>query len=187
MTRPEVVKLLIYISNSYPGRMEYPRENGAENDLLEKTWLDFLKEIDLKIALTVVRKYICEGNKWPPSVGEIVAASMALKNPPGLSSLDAWEMVCQAAANFGYYREQEAVKTLPPKVVKALNLMGGFKQVIGEDNQGGWVQKRFELIYNQLAQVESQYEKLPGGLKQELKQIRDQVTQKMLTGGIKNV
>lgn len=64
MTKQEYAQIKAYVLGAFP--------QMKNNDFSDAVWYDFLKEEEYYGILQSVKNYIKQGNKFPPTVGEVV-------------------------------------------------------------------------------------------------------------------
>lgn len=175
MTRTELVKVLTFISNSYPGKFKYPLDSKEETKFFTETWFGFLQDYDYQLVKTAVKKIIVNKATWPPAVGELVREIEELIAPDEtkISAGEAWQLALVAVRNYGYYRAGEAIASLPPLVQKAVRCFGGFEAVCHSEVNNSFARQNFIKIYQELAGKKQKKELLPPSLREETKAIAE--------------
>lgn len=193
MSRTELVKVLTFISNSYPGKFKYPLDSKEETKFFTETWFSFLQDYDYQLVRTAVKKIIVNKATWPPAVGELVREIEELIAPDEakISAGEAWQLALAAVRNYGYYRAGEAMTSLPPLVQKAVQCFGGFEAVCHSEVNNSFARQNFIKIYQELANSKQKEELLPPSLRDETKAIaekfkRGQAKKKLLKEGEDN-
>lgn len=173
MTKSNLIKILTFISNSYPSKFEFPLDNREETKFFTETWYSFLKDYDYQLVRIAVKKLIINNSTWPPTVGEIVNEIESLITPIGekLSGGEAWQITLDAVRKYGYYQAGLAMSTLPELVQKTIHCYGGFAAVCHSEIHNSFVRHNFIKIYQELASKKKDEEMLPPSLKKETKAI----------------
>lgn len=169
MTKEQVLGLLKYINSYYRNRFELPN-NKDELKAIVVTWHDFLSEIDYSKAQIAVKKLMVE-KEWPPTPGEIAREVKKLQAPKEdrLTAGEAWEMVLKAIRKYGVlYGTKEAEASLPRKVLKAVNAIGGLKNIGMSDENDTYFMNQFYRVYNDVSQAIDEYDRLPDGIRREV-------------------
>lgn len=165
MTKPEVIKLLAMIAAAYPNMKEV-------NEVQINIWYDCLKDVNKDIALASVKKHILEST-FPPSVAEIRKQVMEVTTPSNekLDGSTAWGEVLKAIKEYGYYREEEALKSMSPITAKVAKYMGW--REICHSEKLDVVRGQFLKMYEILSNREKQDRLLPLDFKQNMEQIAE--------------
>ena len=170
MNMAETLKLLTIIGSAYRN-FEVPQ---TEEDMKLHTWHKMLKDLGFNLAQASVQKHIAE-NKYPPSISEIREQAVEVENyeEGRLTAGEAWGKVIQAVRDYGYYREQEALDSLPEKAAKTAEALGW--QSICDAKEEGVARGQFLKIYKQIAERDRQDDKLPGETREAIKQLTSEV------------
>lgn len=72
MKRVELMSLLVFLSNAYPRKFNFPKRNKKDNKEFIETWYDFLKEFEYSTVEKAFKKLIIRKSEWPPTLGEVV-------------------------------------------------------------------------------------------------------------------
>lgn len=112
-------------------------------------WHELLEDVDFATALVALKKLMLE-NEFPPSIAEIRRAIAEVTTPESerLEAGEAWAQVRQAIRAFGYYRELEALESLPPAVAEAVRAIGW--QEICATEEPEVVRAQFMRIYESI-------------------------------------
>lgn len=163
MTKPEVIKLLAIIAAAYPNMKEV-------NEVQINIWYDCLKDIDVKVALTAIKKHILEST-FPPSIADIrkQVAEITMPETAKLDGTTAWGEVLKAIKEYGYYREEEALANMSPMTAKVVKYMGWREICLSE--QPDVIRGQFLKMYEILSNREKQDRLLPLDFKQNMEQI----------------
>lgn len=115
MQKTDVIKILGMISAAYPNMK-------AVDAAMVEIWFDCLKDIDIEVALTIVKKNILE-SPFPPTIADLRKqhADVIEKR---VDSTEAWGEVLKAIRSYGSYRESEAIESMSPTVAKTVKYMG---------------------------------------------------------------
>jgi len=175
MTRTNLVKVLTFISNSYPGKFKYPLDSREETKFFTETWYSFLQDYDYQLVRTAVKKLIVNKPTWPPAVGELVHEIESLITPAKdkISGGEAWQLALEAVRKYGYYQAGQAMDSLPQMVQKAVQCYGGFDAVCHSEIHSSFARQNFIKIYQELVNKKRRAELLPPSLRKETKAITD--------------
>ena len=72
MEKVELMSLLVFLSNAYPKKLNFPQGNKKDNKEFIDTWYDFLQDYDYKTVKRAIKKLIIRKSEWPPTLGEVV-------------------------------------------------------------------------------------------------------------------
>ena len=72
MKKVELIKLLIFLSNAYPRKFNFPQKTKKANKEFVETWYDFLQDFEYSIAEKSLKRLIIRKSEWPPTLGEVV-------------------------------------------------------------------------------------------------------------------
>lgn len=135
MTKQEFANGMAFLATVYGQDMTSERMT-AWFSLFEMNTLEEFAAAARKCALT---------SKFFPSVAELKAA--IAESAVGMISADeAWNKILEAIRRFGWWKSEEAMKSLPPAVARSVNNMGGFKRLC-ESEDLEWTRKDFMKIY----------------------------------------
>lgn len=112
MKQTEVIKLIGICSANYKN---WP-ESGKEEHLIE-LWEMMLSDLELEVAKKAIQVHLSR-SVFPPTVADIRDAAAKITNPRSIDAIEAWGMISEAIRKFGFYRQAEAMDTLPADVVR---------------------------------------------------------------------
>ncbi|MDI6617872.1 MAG: replicative helicase loader/inhibitor [Clostridiales bacterium] len=173
MKKVEIVKLLAILNTAFP--------NMQISDATVSLWYELLGDIDFIIAQAAIKKLLLE-SPYPPAIADVrkqITEIMAPKN--GLEPAQAWGEVISAVQHFGFYREEEAIKSLNPTVAKVVKYMSWREICLSEEP--GVVRGQFLKMYEQVRKREQQDALLPENLKSIIAKIAERHDLKMIEGG----
>lgn len=110
MEQQDALKLITICSANYRNWPE-PGKEAATVDL----WTMMLGDIPFAIAQAAVMTHMSQ-SAFPPTVADIRSAAEKITSPNRLEAIEAWDLILRAIRNYGYYRESEALASLPPEV-----------------------------------------------------------------------
>lgn len=171
MKKTNVVKLLTYLSSAYPAKMKFPLSGQEETKLMLEVWYDFLEEYDDNLVLIAAKKLIVNSPDWPPTIGNVVKEVEDIIRPAEekISGAEAWKLVLRAVRVYGYYRSEEAMKSLPEKVQEAVKNFGGFASICHSEANSTFVRKQFIDIYINIDKRYKENNYLPEPIRKRLK------------------
>lgn len=112
MNRQDVLKLITICSANYRNWPEKGKE-VATVDL----WTMMLGDIPLETAKAAIKAHMSR-SVYPPTVADIRDAAAMIENPPVMDAIQAWDLIGQAIRKYGYYRQEEAMASLPDDVAE---------------------------------------------------------------------
>lgn len=111
MNRKEIINLLAIATANFPNMQEKDMKPTAI------LWEKSLSDMDYNVAEKAVIK-VLSTSRFFPTLAEIREAAADLTQPRTLDSSEAWGLVVQAIRRYGYYRQAEAMESLPDEVVR---------------------------------------------------------------------
>lgn len=138
MQREEFLKALTYLGLVYS--KEFTQEQVS-------VWYGFFKNDSYDDFRDAIKR-ISVKSKFMPSIAEL-KGEMAEQSTAQLDADEAWTGVVKAIGRYGYYRSEEAMKSLPDLTRNAIQCMGGFQRLCAsEDNE--WLRKDFAKVYDDM-------------------------------------
>jgi hypothetical protein len=88
-------------------------------------YFEMLKDLSYDLAAAAVKKIIAT-DEYPtlPTIGKIRQAAAEISRGRILSAPEAWGMAIKAIHRYGYYREAEAMESLPEHVAEIVRWIG---------------------------------------------------------------
>ena len=116
MTRAEFSKLMAFITAAVDKPVARPTLDA---------YFEMLHDLPYEVATAAVKKIIAT-DEYPtlPTIGKIRQAAAEISRGHILSAPEAWGMVLKAVHEYGYYREAEALASLPEHVAEVVRWMG---------------------------------------------------------------
>lgn len=116
MTRAEFSKLMAFITAAVDKPVARPTIDA---------YFEMLQDLPYDLAAVAVKKIIAT-DEYPtlPTIGKIRQAAAEIGRGHILSAPEAWGLVLKAVHNYGYYREAEALASLPEHVAEVVRWMG---------------------------------------------------------------
>ena len=140
----------------------YPDSNIMPDKYSIRMWYKLLGDLDFEVCETALYELFAT-NKFPPRVAEIREKCMEYMNPQIKDSGEAWEEVQAAVRKYGYYRADDAVKTLPDAIQQAVNRIGGFSYICTNDNPMV-ARAHFYKVYDAIVERQRKDAMLPAGV-----------------------
>lgn len=111
MNRKEIINLLAIATANFPSMQE--RDMKPTAILWEKS----LSDVDYPTAEAAVIK-VLSTSKFFPTLAEIREAVAQITQPRQLDAMEAWGMITDSIRKYGFYRQKEAMESLPGEVVE---------------------------------------------------------------------
>lgn len=160
----------------------YPNMREVE-EITVGIWHDCLKDVDTKIAVAAIKKYILE-NVFPPTVADIRKQVVNIQAPGGeiLDATSAWSEVMSAMRNYGFYKQKEGLSSLSPVTLKVVKAIGWRELCLCETLDV--IRGQFLRMYETMAKREMEDRLLPIGFKNDLVRLaEDKSLTKAITFG----
>lgn len=129
------VKGMAVLNMNY-GKNTYNPENEGMVDL----WYELLQHYEDKVFEKAIKQIILN-EEFAPKLATISRYCSEIAAPV-MDDTEGWGLVVKAIRHYGYTRVEEAVKSLPPTVRKAVEYMGGLK-IICESEEPDVVRGQF--------------------------------------------
>lgn len=123
MKRSEVAMLVAELMQAYPQSQTGP----ATSAIYERE----LEDLDRALALDAVRRLV-RTSKWLPTIAEIRAAAVEVRNGPKRPAVEAWGDVVAAIRFVGSYQPEPPFAD--PLVAEAVRLMGWRNLCLGDND-----------------------------------------------------
>lgn len=172
MTKGEVAKLLVVLAASYP--------KFEVDDLKVQVWHEMLGDLSYDVANIAIKKIIML-NTFPPAIAEVRKAAIEISSPRGLTAAEAWGEVVKAVRNYGYYREKEAMASMPPITAQVVRYMGWREICLSEEPE--ILRAHFLKMYDQVAAREQEKQLLSPTMQAEIKKIAKKYDIRLIEGG----
>lgn len=116
MTRAEFSKLMAFITAAVDKPVARPTVDA---------YYEMLGDLPYDLAAVAVKKIIAT-DEYPtlPTIGKIRQAAAEISRGRILSTPEAWGMAIKAIHRYGYYREAEAMESLPEHVAEIVRWIG---------------------------------------------------------------
>lgn len=161
MTRTEFAKLMAFITAAIDKPVARPTVDA---------YFEMLQDLPYNLAAAAVKKIIAT-DEYPtlPTIGKIRQAAAEISRGHILSAAEAWGMVIKAIHGYGYYREAEALESLPERVAQVVRWMG-FQDICMTDRIDV-VRGQFLKMYETQQKRESEQALLPPAVRDTIAQI----------------
>lgn len=111
MNRKEIVNLIQFVMPNFPSMQEKDMKPTAI------LWHRTLSDLPYDVAEMAISK-VLNTSKFFPTVAEIREAAVLITQPRSLDWMEAWGLILEAIRKYGYYREGEAMRSLPAEVAE---------------------------------------------------------------------
>lgn len=166
MTRDETKIVINSIMVCYPkGLMpEISRE-------MVDMWHTLLQDLDYREAVTAVAALISENPQYPPTIGQI-RGRLARAKLGGMSSEEAFSLIRKAVRDYGSYREQEAIASLPAELQTVVKRHGfGYFCEMSRDNITTYA-AQFRREWDAIAEEQTKTASIPAHINKQLEAMR---------------
>ena len=161
MTRTEFSKLMAFVTAAVDKPVARPTIDA---------YFEMLKDLSYDLAAAAVKKIIAT-DEYPtlPTIGKIRQAAAEISRGHILSAPEAWGMVLKAVHEYGYYREGEALASLPGQVAEVVRWMGW--QTICMSEKISVDRGQFLRMYETHQKREQEQALLPPAVRDMMKQL----------------
>ena len=163
MTRKETAQLLALIAVAYPtSRL---RADGMTLDL----WHQMLSDLPGEVVGAATKRMLAT-LKFPPTIADIrEAVAKATADAQGvLSAGEAWAKVKKAVAWYGWNRGDEARAWLGDDLWRAVELVGGWREVCLSDDPETVRSAQFERRYSAMIQQQVERIQIPASVREDM-------------------
>lgn len=138
MDREQFIKGLKYLGIAY--NKEFTEDQAT-------VWYDFFKDENFDDFRNAVKRIIPK-KQFMPSIAELKQEISLYKNPVlQLKPDEEWENVRIAIRKYGFYRGDEAMKSLNPTTARVVRMLGGWENIC-QSTDGDWLRKNFMELFN---------------------------------------
>ncbi|WP_447579980.1 replicative helicase loader/inhibitor [Acinetobacter baumannii] len=109
MNRKEIINLLAIATANFPNMQERDMKPTAV------LWEKSLSDIEYGTAEKALLK-VLSTSRFFPTIAELREAIADITNPRSIDAMEAWGLIGQAIRKYGFYRQAEAVASLPSDV-----------------------------------------------------------------------
>lgn len=118
LNKQEMLKIFSIFNVCYPKFMESGKE-----EIMLNVWYELLKEYPYELVMLSAQKHI-KTSKFSPTIHDIIEGITEYETVGKIDGMAAWGMVVKAIRNYGYYRQVEALKSMPQDVANIVENMG---------------------------------------------------------------
>lgn len=145
MNEKIIKQALAKLKYTYPNAFkDYTTEDVQ---FMIKMWSNDFKDDDPKVFETAVERLRMK-SKYCPSIAEIKQEIALISNPTlQLKPDEEWENVRKAIRKYGFYRGDEAMKSLNPTTAATVRMLGGWENIC-QSTDGDWLRKNFMDLFS---------------------------------------
>jgi hypothetical protein len=171
MNRKEIINLLGIAAANFPHIQT--KELKPTAVLWEKALSDITYDVAEKALLKVLST-----SKFFPTIAEIREAATQLTQPQQLDAMEAWGLVVNAIRRYGFYREKEALDSLPEEIADLVKQFTWRELCLNENPDT--IRAQFRMAWETRTKRKKELDALP----QEVRVMIEGLTEKMkLLGG----
>ena len=163
MNRPETATLLQTIVALYPS------SRLRADELTVNLWHEMLNDLPGEVVSAAVKR-MCAVLKFPPSVADVrEAVAKAVQEAQGVPSAgEAWARVQRAASWYGFYRPDEARHELGEDIWRAVQQVGGWREICAGDSPAGVISAQFERRYTAMIDQQRDLVQIPESVREDM-------------------
>lgn len=178
MTRAETITLLQTIIVMYPG------SKINADPLTVAVWHEMLGDLPGDVVSAAVKR-MCATLKYPPSIADVREnVTQALKDAQGVPTAgEAWARVRKAMGWYGYYRADEARAALGEDIWRAVEMVGGWRELCVGEGETTVTSAQFERRYNAMVQQAMNRVQIPASVNEEMMRLVGPLTERLMIGG----
>ena len=187
MTEKELVKVLQFISDSYPN-FDYPLDSVKASKRLQAAWYEFLKAYPYQLVNTATKALVVSYPDYAPSVGKLVQEIKKILEPEEnkISGQEAWGQVIELISRYGVqYGYKKIMDRLSDKQKQAVRAVGGLELIGRNSADDTYLMNQFAKAYEAIREREKDMEKIPQHIRKDIERISRPEVEK-LTGKVKN-
>lgn len=162
MNKKEFALIIAALKSNY-------RNFGVETKEQMNFWYDMLKDIEYSVLELAVKKLICE-MVYPPTIADIRKSVAETIQAPVLDAATAWGEVRDAIRRYGFYRKEEALKSLSFLTRKVVQGIGWQELCLSENQMAD--RAHFIKMFESIAQREKQERMLAVPLREDIKALQ---------------
>ena len=118
MNTAELVKMFTIFNVVYPKFMQAGKE-----ELMLDVWYSMLSQYPYELVKHAAETHI-KSSSFPPTIHDIIKHIREYEDMGKVDAMSAWGMVCKAIRKYGYYRQAEAMQSLPADIIHIVAAMG---------------------------------------------------------------
>lgn len=140
MTKEDFIKCIKMLSIAY-------NKDFTEEQV--EVWYSMLGEYTIEEFSKAIQDLI-KTEEYLPSIAHITKAIAKQQTSNFPSAEDEWQEVINSIHQFGYYRQEQALKSLKPYTAKIVNYIGFERICMATPEEQTWNKKNFITEYNTL-------------------------------------
>jgi len=164
MNKKEIINLLGIATANFPNMQE--RDMKPTAVLWEKALADIPYEVAEKALIKVLST-----SKFFPTVSEIREAAVDLTRPRKMDAIEAWELIVQAVRKYGFYREEEALNSLPDDVAEMARRFTWRELCLNENPDT--LRAQFRMAWETQSKRENELRALPQDIRETIYSLAD--------------
>lgn len=178
MTKRETAQLLAIISTAYPG------SKIAVDDMTVALWHDMLSDLPGEVVGAATKRMFAT-LKFPPTIADIrEAVAKATQDARGtLSAGEAWRKVKSAISLYGSYRGDAAREYLGEDVWRAVEYIGGWRDLCLSDDPETVKSAQFERRYDAMKAQQAQLVQIPASVRDDMARLVGPMVEKLRIEG----
>jgi hypothetical protein len=159
------------IKGSYPN--VYKDIDEVTSSLTISMWHSAFQDMPANLVFSIAQQWVLNQNN-APTIAQLREQAIKMTNPNALVSCEeAWETVIKAVKNYGYYRQDEAFKTLSEPTKRAVKVIG-WANICRSENIG-IERANFYKTYNALEKDNKEKNIVPKAVYEKLQNLSQQM------------
>lgn len=157
MNRKEIINLLALATANFPSYQERDMQPTAV------LWEKALADIPYEIAEQALLK-VLSTSRFFPTIADIREAVADITQPRTMDWSEAWHLIGQAIRKYGFYREQEALESLPDDVRTMVERFSWRELCLNEEPD--ILRAQFRMAWETQSKRIKEYNALPAPLRE---------------------
>lgn len=118
MNKQEILKIFSIFNVCYPKFIESGKE-----EIMVNVWHELLKDYPYELVMLSSQNHI-KSSKFQPTIHDIIDGITQYQNLDKVDGMTAWGTVVKAIRSYGYYRQVEALNSLPKETRDIVESIG---------------------------------------------------------------
>lgn len=118
MDKAELIKIFSIFNVVYSKFLQVGKE-----ELMVDVWYSMLSQYPYELVRYAAETHI-KSSSFPPTIHDIIKHIREYEEMGKVDAMAAWGMVCKAIRQYGYYRQAEAMQSLPAEIQSVVTSMG---------------------------------------------------------------
>ncbi len=150
----------------------YPSSRLRADEVTVDLWHEMLRDLPGEVVSAAVKR-MCAVLKFPPSVADVrEAVAKAVQEAQDVPSAgEAWARVQRAASWYGYYRPEEARHELGEDIWRAVQQVGGWREICAGDSPAGVISAQFERRYAAMLEEQREQVQIPSSVREDMQRL----------------